>query len=541
MVGVVDHAALLVAFRQDSGQMGAALAYDKLLHAVLESRPDVEDWLSTVQGLLQQGAAGAAVAMAEQGLLRHSHSNDLRYLLGNGLRMVGERQAAERELRAVLAHEPTHVGALASLAHLLRGEGRLQAAATLVLETLPADADPARLREVLAFIRECDSPRAALELVQRALKQSPDDSDMHAAAGELALELGRFEQSRAHLRLALETQPRFAAGWLRLAAAHRFQRRDEEDARRIAKAARELGTDDDAGIAAHFAWAKALADVGALDEAVPALRVANAAMRLRLDWSARGFESFVQRQLSQPLPPPVPKRPLFTPVLMVGLPRTGTTLAASLLGRHPEVRNRGELNWLAQLALHVETSGRKPAQMADAAALFAAQLRRDDAPARVYIDKNPLNFRHLGMAAALLPGLRVIHCRRGARDTALSIYRQMFAHEDNGYAYEFADIAAFAFGETRLMRHWKSVLPVPIHTLDYERLVAEPDTVLGELCAFLGVAVTEMPAGQGSGESVRTASVWQARQKVHRNAIDGWKAWAPHLPELVRSVPESWS
>lgn len=536
----IDHAALLATFRQASQQRGAALAYDELLHATLASRPEVDDWLALVQGLLKQGAAGAAVALAEQALLRHSDAIDLRYLLGNGLRMIGERQAAERELRAVLAHSPSHGGALASLAHLLRGEGRLQTASALVLEALPADADRARLREALAFMRECDSPRQSLELVQRTLRQTPDDGEMHAAAGELAMELGRFEQARVHLRRALEAQPRFAPGWLRLAAAHRFEHRDEEDAKRIAQAVQTLGVDDDAGVAARFAWSKVLADLGALDEAAPQLYAANAAMRLRLDWSARGFESFVQRQLSQPLPQAVAQRPTFTPVMIVGLPRTGTTLAASLLGRHPEVRNRGELNWLAQLALHVETGGRQPAQLAEVAALFASQLRRDDAPARVYIDKNPLNFRHLGMAAALLPGLHVIHCRRGARDTALSIYRQMFAHEDNGYAYDFADIAAFARGEARLMQHWRSVLRVPVYSLDYERLVADTSDVLGELHAFLGLAPVDARTEQAGEESIRTASVWQARQKVHRNAVDGWKAWAPHLPELERMVPESW-
>jgi hypothetical protein len=261
-------------------------------------------------------------------------------------------------------------------------------------------------------------------------------------------------------------------------------------------------------------------------------------MSLQVQWSARGFETFVRRQMETMPPAAVAQRLPFTPVLIVGLPRTGTTLAARLLARHPQVRNRGELNWLAQLALHVETGARAPARLAEAAALYAAQLRRDDAPAQVILDKNPLNFRHLGMAAALLPGLRVIHCRRDARASALSIFRQMFAHEDNGYAYALTDIAAFARGEHRLMAHWRNALPVPVFDLHYERLVSEPGVTLAALHAFLDLPCAAQDASDA--DVVRTASVWQARQKVHRHALQQWRAWLPYLPGL-EAIPEVWA
>ena len=68
-------------------------------------------------------------------------------------------------------------------------------------------------------------------------------------------------------------------------------------------------------------------------------------------------------------------------------------------------------------------------------------MRRDDAPAQFYIDKNPLNFRYLDFIVALFPNARFVHCRRDARDTALSIWMQHFAHEDLGFAYDFATIS----------------------------------------------------------------------------------------------------
>ena len=255
-------------------------------------------------------------------------------------------------------------------------------------------------------------------------------------------------------------------------------------------------------------------------------------MRARLGWSRAGWQAFVERQCGLPPPQPVAATPErgFVPVLIVGLPRSGTTLAATLLARHPAVRGRGELNWLAHLATHVDSAGRNAAALAQASALYAAQLRSDDSPARCYIDKNPLNFRHLGHAAALLPDLRVIHCRRDLRDTALSLWQQMFAHEDNAYAYDFAVIAAYAAVYRRLMQHWQDVLDVPRFELDYEALVADSEATLARLHAFLGLDPNS--ASDAAPQPIKTASVWQARQKIHAGSVGRWHAWVPHLPEL---------
>ena len=533
---MIDHDGLLARYREDVQRRGARAAYDALLQAVLDGHASGDDWEAIALGMLKQGMPGAVVALAEEGLARHPNLVGLRYHLGNALRMIGERQAAERELRAVLAVQPAHAGALASLANLLRGEGRLQAAAQVALEGMPVLPDLARIRETLVFLRECEAVRPALELAQAALRDAPEDAELHGVAGELAAELGRFEQARVHLRRAVALQPEFASGCLRLAGVHAFRSGDEPDAKAIELAARSLPIEGDAGLAARFAWAKVLADLGDLAGAAQQLRKSNAAMRLRMQWSASGFDAFINRQIGIPPPTPVAKRLEFTPVLIVGLPRTGTTLVASLLERHPQVRSRGELNWLSELALHVETGARAPAKLTEAAAFYVAQLRRDDAPARVIIDKNPLNFRHLGMASALLPGVRVIHCRRDARDTALSIFRQMFAHRDNGYAYAFEDIVAFSRGEARLMEHWRGTLSVPMIDVDYERLVRDTDGVLAELLQFLGLGSASLSAK--SATPIRTASVWQARQPVHARAVDAWKAWAPHLPELANVIPE---
>ncbi len=517
-----------------------ASGYQLLEQQLQQQTSTPQDWHVAMQAMLQAGVPGAAAALAEQALSRFPHDLELRYLFGNALRMTGEIQAAERELRAVLSAQSQHQEAAVSLAHLLRGEGRMHAAVTVMMEYLPATPAPEVLLATIAFIRECDQPQQALQWVQQGLAQDAENLELHTIAGELALELGRFEQARVQFRRALGPHSHNERGWLQLATTHRFVSPDDPDYGLLMQARERDDLEDLSRAAVHFALAKADADLGQLETATAGLRAANRIMRRVSDWSANGYQAFVDGQIARPLPVSVSRLPEMQAVLIVGLPRTGTTLAASLLARHPQVKVRGELNWLSGLAVQIETRGRDPAQMSQAASLYAAQLRRDDEPVHCYVDKNPLNFRHLGLAEALLPNLRVIHCVRDARATALSIWRQMFAHEDNGYAYDFRDIASFARGERQLMQHWRDALQRPFFELHYEALVSDTPATLRQLYEFLDLdPATGSITNQPDPGSVRTASVWQVRQKIHTDAVEGWRDWLPYVPELTEYFPET--
>jgi hypothetical protein len=213
------------------------------------------------------------------------------------------------------------------------------------------------------------------------------------------------------------------------------------------------------------------------------------------------------------------------------LPRSGTTLITSLLSRDPRVRGRGELNWIAALARQL---GAQPSEtmLAVAGDFYLRQLRQDDEPARLIIDKNPLNFRHLGLIAAMLPQAKVIHCRRDLRDTALSLWSQHFAHEDMAWSYDLDDIADYAEGYLRLMQHAKSIASMPIFDLDYEALVVDTDATLARVRGWLGLPATSDTNQPVAAEVFATASVWQARQAIHSKSVQRWKAYRDHLPGL---------
>lgn len=318
-----------------------------------------------------------------------------------------------------------------------------------------------------------------------------------------------------------------------MAYCQRYRRRDEPDLRRIEDAWQNETLDAQSHMCAGFALGKALDDLGEYANAATVLREVNAVAAARASWRLQYWQQLVERQLIERELPPVDADNDFAPVFVIGLPRTGTTLIASLLARDPRLRERGELNWIDGMYTWLVEQHKlhDPDALSTLARFVSTQMRRDDTPAHWYLDKNPLNFRYLNLIAALFPQAKIIHCRRDLRDTALSLWMQHFAHEDLGFSYDFSSIAAFVQGYERLLMHWRETLRLPVFDLDYEALTTNMDASLHRVGAFLGMSSVGEIA-QSTAAVITTASVWQARQPVYTSSIGRWEKYAKYLPEL---------
>jgi tetratricopeptide (TPR) repeat protein len=521
---------LLAEFTADAarGNAGAALAR---LHTRLAAPPaPLQVWLDAVTGLLRNGFAAGAAELAGDALSHFPQNPQLHYWRGNALRVAGQFADAEHELRELLRVNPDHRDAALSLAFMLREQGRYGAAAQAMIDSVHArHAAAAEILATLGFLRECGAFEAACTLAEAAHSRWPDNAELAALAGEFALVLGRFESAQQHLRAAVQRDPRKGASWLRLSHSQRFTQRSDADLLHLEAAWQDYGLDAQTRICAGFAFGKALDDVADYAGAARVLREANALARKHTPWDAGAWDAFVARQLDAPIS--TRSGTDFSPVFVIGLPRTGTTLAATLLARDAQLRDRGELNWIAAMYAHLDAQQalHDPDALAVTANLVATHMRRDDAPAHWYLDKNPLNFRYLGLIAALFPRAKIVHCRRQPRDAALSLWMQHFDSPDTAFAYDFASLAAFARGYERLMAHWRATLPLPIFDLDYEQLAGAPEQTLPRLAQFIGSSAT---AAAPAHNAIATASVWQARQPVYASSIARWERYAPHLPEL---------
>jgi tetratricopeptide (TPR) repeat protein len=495
-------------------------------------------WTNVVIGLVRTGFAPVATEIADVAMRHFPQVIELLYWRANALRLSGRHAEAEQGFRALLRLRPDHRDAALSLAFMLREAGRIDAAVQVVVDLARAQSGDARQTlALLGFLRECGAYAQAIDIARSARTHWPEDASVAAITGEIALALGEFDAAHSALSEALARNPTQAPAWLRLAYCQRYTDSSNADLRRFEDARANPALPLQARICAGFALGKALDDLGAYANAAQVLRDANAQARAVTPWRTQVWRKFVADQIAADRLPSLPDDVQFTPVFIVGLPRTGTTLAATTLGRHRQLRDRGELNWIAAMHASLQSQGllHDPASLQAVRNLVAAQLRRDDAPAHGYIDKNPLNFRHLDLIAAIFPNAKIIHCRRHRRDAALSLWMQHFAHDDAGFAYDFATIADMTEGHDDLMAHWRRTLALPIFDLDYETLASADADVLPRLVEFLGLAPEPLlNASAASTGPITTASVWQVRQPLHTRSIARWRHYAPFIPELTQ-------
>lgn len=499
-----------------------------------------ETWLAALRTEVLGGDLARARALAEQALREYPESLELRRAQAGVLQQSGQAAAAETVLHDILVQHPGDAGSAFLLARMLRQQGRTAAAAAALRACFDGPEnlrDPALAINAIELLDECDRKPEAMAIADAAIATNPDDARLHAYAGMLAAQLGDFEHARAHYLFALDHDPR-AATWhvpLGLANTLRYPDPSHPDFARLRALLEDAGLPDLARAELHFALGKACDDVGDHAEAARHFRQGNAIRHRSTPWSRKAWRRAIEARLAS-RPGSITAKPTdgFTPLFIIGMPRSGTTLLAQRLSRHPGVCNRGEQPWLARLAVRPDLAGAPgPQAIEGAAATYAAQVRQDDAgDARWFIDKQPLNFRYVDLALALFPDAGIIHCRRNPRDNALSLWMQCFLEGVQGYSYDFDDIGLVMRDCERLMAHWARRFPGRIHAVRYEDLVADPDRVVGDLATWIGLpAAAHVPAP--TTEAISSASLWQARQPVYTRSVDRAAAYLPHVHELA--------
>lgn len=504
-----------------------------------------EAWIAAVRAEMLRGDPQRARSIAGKAIEAFPESLDLRRAQAGLLQQCGLTEAAEDALRALLAKHPGDIASAFSLARLLRDQGRTAAAAETMRACFAVDTnrrDANLAISAIELLDECDRKRDAAAIAEAAITANPDDPRLHAYAGMLAIQLGEFEHAREHYEFTLDHDPR-AVEWhvpIGLSSTLHYEDPAHPDFTRFRTGLQRDALPDLARAELHFALGKACDDIGDYAGAAQNFQSGNAIRKRHSTWSRKAWRRTIEARLAAPSNPlHAEPTPDFSPIFIVGMPRSGTTLLAERLARFPDVCNRGEQPWLARLALQPELSGTPDRSVLEhAAATYASRVRQDDAgAARWFIDKQPLNFRYVDLALALFPDARVVCCQRNPRDNALSLWMQCFLEDVQGYSYDFDDIALVMRDCDKLMSHWQARYPDAIRTVRYEDLVVSPHDVIAALVAWIGSpdAASQIAAtGTPSENVISTASLWQARQPVNTRSIDRWKHYATELPELLK-------
>ena len=222
-----------------------------------------------------------------------------------------------------------------------------------------------------------------------------------------------------------------------------------------------------------------------------------------------------------------------TPVFIVGMPRSGTTLIEQMLDAHPMIFGAGERGELKQIAARMLGERLGVDTLDSLAQAYLSRIRPLAPDAHRITDKMPDNFLVLGQAAQLFPRARVIHCTRDPADTGLSVLFQHFK-DTLPWATRQDDIAAYLDNYRRLMDHWAINLRMRMLTVPYEALVADPDAWARRLASFLCLPFDEaMLHPEHNARVVRTASFDQVRRPIHTRSVGRSDAYQDHIPTLI--------
>lgn len=501
------------------------------------------------------------------------------------LQRAGKFREAEARFAAVLQRDPAHLEANNAMGVLGIEMLKLDAAIAFLQKARAAGpTDPRVLNNLGLAHNLADRPDEALPLLKSAVRFAPASYDILCNLGRSFQRLGIAGEGVPYLRRAVRQQPDRPEAIQLLADTLASSGETEEacdlyrQVLRVSKlhrgalyglatvrkqtAADNVLTDIEAALAMndgnqvaqsmlHYAAAKTLMDLSDPDRAFAAIERAKALQIKRMDREkeAARFGRLKTLFNSELLSAKADLGPDDdTPVFIVGLPRSGTSLVEQIIASHPLVYGAGELGYVHAIAnkllfslptldFYVEQIARLDEIDTKAiAASYLRKVREFSATAKLITDKMPHNFMHLGLIAILFPRAKIIHCRRNPLDNCFSIYTNAL-NDRHAYANNLSDLGWYYRQYSNYMDHWRAVLPSKMLEVQYENVVDNLENQVRRLLDFLGLPFDEACLNfQQNRRSVITMSRAQIRQPLYRTSVERWRPYETHLGPLISAL-----
>jgi tetratricopeptide (TPR) repeat protein len=492
------------------------------------------------------GRLDDAVASYRQALRIKPDYAEAHHNLGDALLRLGRLDDAVTAYRRALALSPDFVEAHNNLGNALLELGRLDDATASYRRVLATRPDFAEAHSNLGTaLRRAGQATEAEASCRRALAIDPNLAASIAVLAELNADQGRFTEAEELFRRAISIEPETAEAWVGIS---RLRKMTASDAAWVAQAqqvaARALPPRKE--VLLRYAIGKYFDDVKDFEQAFANYRRANQLTR-------RYRAGYDRRQLTQAIDliirrydrewigrTRIDANVSARPVFIVGMIRSGTTLAEQILASHRSVFGAGEL-----MFWNTAAAGHRPGKPVDdgtLAALAAGYLRLLgdlSADAVRVVDKMPGNFLHLGLIHAALPHAHIIHMRRNPIDTCLSIYFQHF-ESFHSYATDLQDLAHYYAEYLRLMQHWRASLPAGVMLdVHYEALVQDQPACSRSMLEFIGLPWDpQCIEFHRTNRSVISASKWQVRQKISTSSVERWRNYERFVAPLKQLLRE---
>jgi tetratricopeptide (TPR) repeat protein len=427
----------------------------------------------------------------------------------------------------------------------------------------------------------------AILCYQDILRRHPNSPQIHTNLGNVLRHIGQLDQAFNHYDKAIEIDRTFDEAFYNRAVAH-MDYGDMEKAKadaiqaielnplygkahsllagfadspdslnsslsalQSALAQQDLASKEKIHLA--FALGKTLEGLEQYDKAFAYYRLANTLKRKSIQFDttheAEFFANIKQATNPQELQRLTRLKPLdraeITPIFIIGMPRSGTTLVEQILASHPEIHAAGELSYFpecisAELATvndidyTAALEQATPDSISHIAQNYLKKLAALKPESRYVTDKLPMNFLHLGLIKMTFPNAKIIHCQRHPIDTCLSIYKNFFAARGHNYSYDLTELGTFYAAYKDLMTFWRESLPDFIYESSYEKLVQEQEQESRKLINACGLDWhSNCLDFHNTKRQILTLSATQVRKPMYNKSVGFWRNYQRGLAPLI--------
>lgn len=573
-----DHPKALLNLANAKRDLGFHKEAEALYRKAIDAAPDFIDAHNNLSiTLMDMLRFDAAITSIKFALVLNPKASQPYINLATALRETGKLKEAEEAARKALLLNPDSNEAKIELADILFLSDRWEEAETLFNDMIEESADSALIYLKLSNVLERSNRiEEALECIVKAVALAPEMPEVYHRQAMIYFVSNQIDKALTALDRALEIKPKFAAA-LATKSEILQTKGDMKEAEAVALKGLEINpylsslyytlskvkkfTADDPiiekmedlvaniqkygraqAIAIHFALFKVYEDIGDYDRAFKHLKLGGDIKRSCIVFDRQAQkESF--DKIKEVFTPQLMKS--FegtgtkdeTPIFIVGMPRSGTTLTEQIISSHPDVFGAGELPFLSDVENHLgHLTPENSKEFGDYYIKQTRELTEESKKARLITDKMPGNFSRIGQIIATMPNAKIIHCRRNPIDTCLSCYKQLFARGQY-WSYNLEELAEYYALYEDLMDYWRETLPGKFLEIDYETTVGDFENQARKLIDFVGLEWDEACLSPHKQKrAILTASKGQVRKPVYKTSVEAWKRYEKDLGPLVEPL-----
>ena len=396
---------------------------------------------------------------------------------------------------------------------------------------------PEPYNNLATVYKSTDRLKEAIESYNKAIEINPKFVHAYHNLGNIYLSQGKFEQAKKNFEQAIEIDPSYSDAHRTLSRLINYSDNNSHFLK-LKNLYKKINLDHKINLG--FALGKAYEDIKNYEKSFKFYDEANSIYNKKTNFSMdRENEKFdkIKKTFDKELFEKYKDCGLIdsSPIFILGMPRSGTTLIEQILSSHPDVFGGDEQIFIPTLINN--NFGNKDFNLYFSNIInfkkenfrkigedYISSMKNLSKDSLRFTDKFPENFLWIGFIKLILPKSKIIHCFRNSKDNCISLFKNHFPDGRINYSYNLDTTVEYYNKYYDLMNHWNKIFPDFIFNIKYEKLISETENELKKLLKFCDLSWNNKCLNFHDNKRViKTASDVQARHKIYSSSINSWK------------------